>query len=281
MHQPSIPALVVGTTLTLLLITSVIGWGTRKVDRPETIALWARRRSLRITPHNAALVRWYVPLAGTLRVVGAVSGAVIGALVDRALAIDTSAGAGFWMWVVVGWVTGGWWAAQQVVGALPADGGALLVARTDADYAPSTARRGPIAGGVALASVAIGGALVTEPSGWSALALAAAVVAPAAAHRTARRTIDRRQPAAHPDLLAADDAIRSTTVQLVGAGTTAALLLAASALWSTAMDEVERLPFGLRGWPVFVLVLGGYLAGTYLANRPWRVRRPPIVHGAP
>jgi uncharacterized integral membrane protein len=259
----------------------VIGWGTRKVDRPETIALWARRRGIVVTPHNAALVRWYVPLAGTLRVVGAVSGAVVGSLADRALGVDTSAGAGFWMWVVLGWMTGGWWAAQQIAGALPSDGGALLVARTDADYAPGTTRWGPIVGSLALAAVAIGGAVVTEPTGWTALALASAAIAPAAAHRTARRTIDRRQPAAHPDLLAADDAIRSTTVQLIGAGTTAALLLAAAALWATAMDEVDRLPFGLRGWPLIVLLLGGYLAGTYLANRPWRVRRTPITHGAP
>ncbi|HRW36965.1 MAG: hypothetical protein KDB04_04155 [Acidimicrobiales bacterium] len=280
MEHASTTAMVASVAATLLTILAIVGWATRRVDDPATIERWARHRGVAITEHNRWLVRWYVPLAGTLRVVGAVSGAVVGSLADRALGMSTSVGAGFWMWVVVGWVSGGWWAAEQVARWLPSGGGALLVPRATADYAPGAARWGPAVGAVAVAAVTVAGALVTQPSGWTAIAGIVAVVAPLAERRAARRTIDRRQPAVHPDLLAADDAIRSTTVHLLGAGTTAGLLLAAAALWSTTIADHHQLPFGLRGWPTIVLLLGGYVAGRYLANRPWRVRRTTIARSA-
>ena len=43
---------------------------------------------------------------------------------------------------------------------------------------------------------------------------------------------------------------------------------------------VEHHHRGLRGWPTIVLLLGGYVAGRYLANRPWRVRRTTIARSA-
>lgn len=276
MDASSALAASVGTILSLLLITAVIGWATRNVARPETLDLWARTRGVRVTEHNRALLRWYVPLAGTLRVVGAVSGAVIGSLADRALGLDTSAGAGFWAWVALGWVSGGWWAAEQVARALPpGDGTALLVARTAGDYAPGIARWGPFGAAVVLVATATAAAIATGTRTW---AIAAAVVAAGLAvleHRLAGRVVDRRQPAAHPDVIGADDAIRSATLHLLGAGTTAALLLAAAALWLGVIDDLQGLPFGARGWLPLALVLGGYVASGYLANRPWRVRRGP------
>ena len=58
------------------------------------------------------------------------------------------------------------------------------------------------------------------------------------------------------------------------------VLLAAAALWSPTIADHHQLPFGLRGWPTIVLLLGGYVAGRYLANRPWRVRRTTIAGSA-
>jgi hypothetical protein len=272
----SVLAAVVGGAFSLLLITSVIGWATRNVDRPEAIDLWARTRGVHLTAHNTALLRWYVPLAGTLRVVGAVSGAVIGSLADRALGLDTSAGAGFWAWVALGWVSGGWWAAEQVARSLPpADGAALLVARTSSDYAPGIARWGPFGAAALLLATAIGAAMATGTRSWALASTVVAVGVPLLQLHLAHRVVGRRQPAAHPDVIAADDAIRSATLHLLGAGTTAALLLAAAALWLGVGDQVRGLPFGARGWLPLALLLGAYVTSTYLANRPWRVRRDP------
>lgn len=276
MQDYSAVNLIIGATFSLLVIASVIGAATRNVDRPETLELWARTRGVRITEHNAALLRWYVPLAGTLRVVGAVSGAVIGSLADRALGLDTSAGAGFWAWVALGWVSGGWWAAEQVARALPpGDGAALLVAREPGDYAPGATRWGPFAAAVVLVATAAVASAASGSRTWAVAALAIGFGAAMLQRHLARRVVDRRQPAAHPDVIAADDAIRSATLHLLGAGTTAALLLAAAALWLGAMDDLRGLPFGARGWLPLALVLGGYVASGYLANRPWRVRRSP------
>ncbi len=275
--EPTLVTIAVATLSTLVLAAAVIGWGTARVARPGTIDLWARRHSLVVTSGNRPLIRWYVTLAGTLRITGAVSGAIIGSLADRAFGIDTTAGAGFWMWVVAGWMSGGWWAWRQVAAMAPPGVGARLVPRRLADYAPLAARWGPPVGGCVLAATALGTAAVDGRTTWTAVALVAAVAIPPLSLRAARSVVDRRQSAVGEDLVAADDAIRSATVHLVGAGACAGLLLAAVALWQATVDPAHPLPYGLRGWVPAVLLLGAYLTGTYLANRPWRVRRGPLA----
>jgi hypothetical protein len=262
---------------TLLVAAAVVGWGTSRARRPDATLLWARTHGLALTPGNQALVRWYVLLSGTLRMVGAVSGAVIGSLADRAFGVDTSAGTGFWMWVVAGWMSGGWWAWRQVVDGLPQGSAARLVPRRLADYAPAAARWGPVAGGLVLTATAMGTAAIEGTTPWTVLAVVAAVATPMLAHRAERSVVDRRQPAAPDELVAADDAIRSATIHLVGAGSCAALLLASVALWQQAIGPDRPLPYGLRGWVPLLLVVTAYLASSYLANRPWRVRRDEPV----
>jgi hypothetical protein len=268
----SVAAIAAAFTVVVAAVV-VVGWGTRRVRRPEATVLWARAHGLTLTAANAALARWYVLLAGTLRVVGAVSGALVGSLADRAFGIDTSAGTGFWMWASIGWVSGGWWAWRQVADALPAAPTARLVPRHLPDYAPLAARWGPAAGGTVLAVAAIATAMVDTRSTWTTIAVLVAAIAPVAAHRGAMAVVDHRQPAADEDLVAADDAIRSSTIHLVGAGSCTALLLAAVALWQTAIDPTRPLPYGIRGWLPLAVVLAAYVTARYLTNRPWRVRR--------
>ena len=75
---------------------------------------WAAATTSSSPPRNQAMVTYYVRLAITLRVIGGVGGLVLGALFDDATGLDTSAGAGFWIWIVLGWLLGASWAEYRL-----------------------------------------------------------------------------------------------------------------------------------------------------------------------
>lgn len=81
--------------------------------------------------------------------------------------------------------------------------------------------------------------------------------------------VAHRQPVASLDLTAVDDAVRASTVHLVAAATTAAILLIGAHASQNAL-----LPRGLGGPVTVVFVLGALFCSRYFAYRAWRVRRP-------
>jgi hypothetical protein len=276
----------ISATFTILFALIVAAWFMRGVDDPHRRVRWAGAHGLVVTPGNRSLVAWWVPLSGTLRVVGGVSGMVLGTLFDDAFALDTSAGVGFWVWVILGWVAGGTWAWEVVTRATAAPAGsASLVPRRVADYVPAAARWAPAASAAVTVLIAGSGRWlgpVTDPQGFPvgspvelALLATGAVVLAAAAWVLVRRVVARRQSTTDPDLLAADDAIRSTTTHLISGGSTAAILLLGFQATELVLQP-RHLPYGIRFWVPLLLISGAWMSGRYLANRPWQVRRPGI-----
>lgn len=270
----------IGAAALVVLAVCLTGWLTRDVGRPEHTVSWARAHGLVVTPANAGLVVWWVRLSGTLRVVGGVSGLVLGSLVDDAFAVNTSAGAGFWAWIVLGWVAGGVWAWEAVSRDRREPATASLVPRRLEDYAPPVARWGPPIAAVITVAVAVSGRWLgpadpalgggRDAQRW--LLAGAAVVLAVVARLLLARVVARRQRADVPDEVAADDAIRATTVHLVAGGITGAILLL-GVITADVVLGPRQLPFGLRGWVPFSLLVAAAISSRFLANRPWQVRR--------
>ncbi len=279
-------AVVLSAAILLLWAACLVGWFTRTIDAPGRQVRWAGSHGVAVTSRNRPLVVWWVQLSATLRVVGGVSGMVLGTLFDRAFALSTSVGIGFWVWIVLGWVAGGTWAWEAVTraGSHPS-GTASLVPRGVDDYVPAPLRWAPF-GAAAIAGIiaASGGWLapVTDPQGFAVgsaadrwLLAAGSVLLALVARLLVRWIVARRQTTTDPEVVAVDDAIRATTVHLVAGGATAAILLLAAKA-SELVLQPRQLPYGVRGWLPLVLVLGAWMSSRYLANRPWRVRRPGL-----
>lgn len=262
------------TTLTALCLVGIFA---RKADDPRELASWARAHGVALDDRTRPVLAYFVRLTILLRVIGGVGGLFLGSLFDDALATDTSAGFGFWVWVLAGWMAGAAWAERHLPRPRSGTPVASLTPRRLADYLPLGLRMAPAAGAVATVAV-IGAGLAVRPEARSvalplvllALGAGAAAALVAGAQRS---VVDRRQAVAHPDLVAADDAIRASTVHHLGGGGAAlTLLLAAQALSSvvTAGDDATASP----GAVPLLLMLVALGIWRFWSHRAWRVRRP-------
>jgi hypothetical protein len=263
-----------------LVITSavLVGWLTWRVpDRHRALA-WRRAHALPATDRHDALVNWWVQTFATMRVVGGVGGIAVGTLFDEAFGVRTSAGFGFWAWVCAGWVLGGTFAYLSISGAaLTREGAASIVPRRPADYLPRAARYGPaMATGVAVLL-----ALVADAPHPGATA-AVAVVLLGASTLAMRQVIGRAQPADDPSLVAVDDAMRSATCHLLGAGATATILLVAvhGVIVPTTAQPGDRSS-SLLWWTGAAATATAFWFSRYLVDRPWFVRRNVDAGTAP
>lgn len=279
----TVTTMVIGTFFTVLLGVAVLGYATRNVDDPREVVSWARAHGVELTLGNIGLVRYFVRLVVVLRVVGGLGGWLVGRLLDDALVWDTAAGGGGWVWAVVGWMAGAWWADRSM--ALPAGpgAGALLAPRRLADYLPRSLRLAPAAG--ALLAVGLAVTAIVAPADGVAphrrylAALAAVAVAIAVLAAVAQRSVVARpQPARAPDLLQADDAVRANAVHHLGGGATAATLLIAAGLLDR--DELGG-PGGTMALLSMLALVGALVAWRFLAFRAWRVRRPATDRSLP
>ena len=274
-----------GTVLAVLVVLTIAGWSGRNAGDPHRLTGWVRSAGIALSSTSGPIAQRYVGLSGTLRVVGSISGWVIGFAFDRAFGLSTSTGNGFWIWLILGWIAGGVWAHRTITCELASAGPApvaSLTPRSARDYVPPAVRWGPVLAAaltVALAALGLTLGKPTDPNGFAvastttllALALGAVVLAAAATSAT-RWVVDRSQAADDPDLLHVDDAMRASTAHLLGAGTTAAILLLALQTFTFVFGP-RQLPFGMRGWIPMLLLVGALVFGRYLAYRPWRVRR--------
>ncbi len=281
--------LVISAILTLAWVAGIVGWLTRRASRPSELQAWARSYGLVLTPGNRPAVTYYARLVIVTRVVGAVAAVVIGSTFDAALGLHTSAAPGFWAWLIGGWTFGAWWAERELRWP-PGTGVASLVPRRTADYLPGRLRAAPYVAFGLVVALATCAALVSQPGaaerrqrGYAAPPSGAyllAVVATAGAVTALTtiavwRTVSRRQPPLAPDLLAADDAIRTSAAHQLAGGGTAVVLCLASGLAGTlawASTTPDRLSGPLV--PVFFgLWLAAIVSWRYYTYRAWRVRR--------
>lgn len=269
--------LVLSVIFTVLVAMGVLAFATRNVDDPREVTAWARAHGVDLTTGNIGLVRYFVRLVVVLRVVGGLGGWVIGALVDGAVAGRTSSGSGGWVWALVGWMAGAWWADRAVAQPTGPGVGALLAPRRLADYLPRYLRLAPAVGAVLAVGLATVGVLAPPddvvPHRRVLVALAAVAVGIAVVALVGQRSVVARpQPARVADLLQADDAVRANAVHHLGGGATAATLLVAGGL--LGRPELGG-PSGSTAVLSLVALVGAFGAWRFLAFRAWRVRRAP------
>ena len=267
-----------------IMVTAVflVGIFARRADDPREVTTWAAAHGLRLTEHNRAMVTWFVRLNLVLRVIGGVAGMLLGALFDGAFGLHSSAAAGFWVWIIMGWLAGGAWAERRLVRPGAAGGTASLLPRRVSDYLPIGLQLAPLASAAFVVVIAAIGTQLTwpanpqftPPSDASLMAPAACAVAIAVlVVALLRSVVACRQPVMHPDVIAADDAIRASTAHHLGGGGSAAVLLIATHVTYAVLTPFQ-LPFGVRGWVPALLALGAFFSWRYFAYRAWRVRRP-------
>jgi hypothetical protein len=165
---------------------------------------------------------------------------------------------------------------------------AALVRRELTDYLPSRLVRAQRI----LPALAVAIAVVlpflsyerTSRSGGDASARSAAiglavvaVILGFALERIQRWLIERPQPFSAPDMVAADDAIRSQSVHsLAGAGIAIELLCLAAGFQAIGMSDVHTLRWTM--WIAAVLCLfGAIYSCLYYGHRAWRVRRASLT----
>ena len=264
----------------------------RATARPSDTQLqaWAHARSLRLTPENTPLVVWYLCNASMLRTTGAVAGVVVPSLVKlawsgRASVVGIFVGGdmqpGDVSWIFVGYLVGALYAELALV--RPIDRShpvASLVPRQVGDYLPLRLLWAQRAAGVAAAvgALAMGAASFkegfSEPSWAAAGFFAAFCVAFTGVLEVLQGWVVRRpQPYTSPELVAADDALRSQAVHsLAGAGLAWLLLSCAgiAPVLAAAGGSLVAWTMGVAG---LVLLVTALACCQYLTARPWRVRR--------
>lgn len=180
-------------------------------------------------------------------------------------------------------MAGALWAESHVLVRPSSAVGASMVPRRIADYLPVAMRWSAPAAALATTTIAAIGLVAGRPMADNGFAVATpadlvllicgSLILAAWSGWAEQRVVGRRQPAAPTDVIAVDDAVRASTVHLVSAASTAAILLLGA---HAAMGVLgpRSLPFGVRAWVPFSFMIGALLCSRYFAYRAWRVRRP-------
>ena len=272
----NIPSLIIpGLVLAYFLRRAYTGVDDAFVDG------WARAHALRLTESNRPMVAWYLHTARVLRTWGAVAGLVLPPLIGAALGSKFLEDQGFPL-VYLGYLAGALYAELALV--RPTGGGrrqATLVPRELENYLPGrllVAQR-VLAFLVAASAVAVllvpferqGGAFDGSPR--PAVLGVFAVVLAFALERLERWLVQRPQPFTAPDLIAADDAIRSQSVHsLAGAGLATLLFFLGGTSFALSVSDVQVLR-----WTMWIPAIGCFVLSLwvclYYGHRAWRVRR--------
>lgn len=272
--------------LAVLLVMAVVAALTLLRPGPAGVDAWAERHGLRLTPGNLAMVSWYLWTASRLRAVGVVAGLVLPPLAVWSLGLSPRVAFPYWTWVFLGYLAGAIYAEVSLVRrGDPARPVAALHPRALSAYVhPQLLRAQRVAGGVA---VVIAAAIAVVPNrvpptqalGRSpavALTLAAAVFA-VGLEVVERWLVTRPQPFDAPDLIAADDAIRSTSLHCVaGSGLAVVLLgIGTGCIWLAGSDvQILRWTMWAPGVLAWIVALWCCARSSH---RPWRVVRGELV----
>lgn len=244
---------------------------------------WARAHALALTEANRPMVAWYLHTARVLRTWGGAAGLLLPPLIGAALGSKFLEDQLFPL-VYLGYLAGALYAELALV--RPSGGGrrqATLVPRELEDYLPRrllVAQR-VLAALVAASAVAVllvsferqGDTFDGSPRPTAAVLGVFAVVLAFTLERLERWLVQRPQPFTAPDLIGADDAIRSQSVHsLAGAGLATLLFLLGGTSFALALSDVQVLR-----WTMWIPALGSFVLSLwvclYYGHRAWRVRR--------
>jgi hypothetical protein len=274
----------VALLLPLALVLVALSRAYGEVD-DDFLVEWSAAHALALTPANRPMVRWYLRNARVLRTWGVLAGIGLPPLAFAAFGIGETRVPQDWTWIFVGYLVGALYAELSLVrprGAGPRS--ASVVPRDLDQYLPARMLRAQR--GVGLAAVigafVVGGLPYGERSQGAeppntAMILVLGLIAAAFAvglERLQRWLIERPQPFTDPELLAADDAIRSQSVHsLAGSGIAVLLLLAGTMCWAMSASDLQVLRWVM--WvPAVLSFLAALYACLYFGHRAWRVRRP-------
>lgn len=238
------------------------------------------------------MVRWYLHTARVLRTWGVVGGFLLPPLIGAAFGSAAVRDAGFPL-IFVGYLVGALYAELALVRPVAAGRrAAALMPRELGDYLPRLLRVAPWVVGsasVLVAAAAIGfveplaGGAGDSPSSHAVAATfaAGAMVIAAGLGPVERWLLRRPQPFTDPDLVAADDAIRSQSVHSVAAsGLATQLLCLAGALGISGNAELASLR-RLAPWATMLMFVAAIWTCLYYGHRAWRVRRNPAGPAGP
>jgi hypothetical protein len=268
----------------LVLAAVVLGLTWNAINGPVArgrLERFARRQHLVVTPTNGNQVIAYLGTTRRWRTLGLLTGlvaSVVWSLSGHGLTANLFA-------LFAGWFLGALVAEARIAHLTPGPrrSASLEPRRPQAYVGPVTWRLLPAAlvvATVVVAADAVAG-VAGRPVNWLAVPFYVGAVAIAAAVRfTQLRVLRRPQPLAEPDVIEADDAIRSRSLHvLAGAGTATVLYCALGCLWALGLQPdtaTSRLVLSVA----YVFMLGNPLLGWQVATLRWRVRRTPQAVGA-
>jgi hypothetical protein len=277
--------LVISALLTLAATAVVVYVGFRPTKGERFPDPWAGRRGVALTVRSRPYVDAYLRQGPVLRAVGVLIGSFLPMAVTAGTGIDL--GVPGLVWIFAGYLTAGV-LTEVALGRVPASPtrvASLAVRRRDR-YVARWLTRAQVAvpaAVVAFAAIALRvdarpqlssvasltGAFGAEELRRDAVACAVAAVLALAVTLAAQQWIVRRpRPCAEPDLAAADEVLRTSTVHLLGVTQTAtALVLAGGALGYVG----AAVPWTLSGWvavPVFASVLAAFLLWSVRLSAP-------------
>lgn len=268
------------TAILLAMLVVLVGrslWHSFRRPPAQLVRDWARAHALTLTPANQPVVEYYVATAGRLRAVGVIAGVIVPMLAASAFGFGSTFGFGH-IWALLGYLVGAFVAEVTLGRPLPAGRTASLVPRRLTDYLP---RRLLVAQRVLAALCVVTAALVpfgaddesellglpTSSVGLVLVGLGS-VAAAVGLEALQRFLVRRPQPFVTPDLLAADDAIRSQSVHSLSGSGIGVLLLV---LGSLAYAREALLPLSLACY------FASLFSCLYYGHRAWRVPRSPVT----
>ena len=265
----------------LLVIAVPVARAFRPLE-PAFVREWADAHALRLTPDNRTMVEYYLGTAQKLRTLGAVAGIVLPPLVAWALGWDNTTGWSPLLWILPGYLIGAFYAELALNRPLGRTGAASLTPRRVRDYLPARLVTGQrlfgliaVLGAAAVLVLPIDDRLAgtgTAAAGFIGGAVAVAIEV------IERHIVARPQPVVAPDLVAADDAIRSQSMHSVSGSGLAIIMLCVGSVALALAQSLEG-PLSIAVVPIVVLFLWAapLVAWLYYGHRAWRVRRPTLV----
>ena len=278
--------------LLVAVLALAIGLALAGFFTNEDPQAWARANAVELTPDTSDALSAYLRNRRGLRRIGAFSGLILPTAVTAATGLDLKVSG--LVWVLLGYLVG--LLVAEVTFARVPDAGprmASLTTRRLTDYLPRTLVAAQVlvpVGNVVLAIVAAGliehrpdpfPMPVTGSSSYEDLIAAAIFAGPVALFLAGgaligqRAMIRRAQPMVEPDLVALDDAMRSSSVRTVAATSvaTTSFLLACQL---GGIDQALPSDSPIQGFlllPGALVMLAAFVAWQWWVNRGWRVRR--------